>query len=489
MKKKTVIFYTAITLIFFGMLIKLEYATDTYSVFNFSGEEIYTHFAGLGRFVSAVIGKFVKSVNMPENIIYIFSYLLAIICAILSQYKLNKIIEKDVESRLFQVLIPTLIILNPFSIELFLFIEKGIMWFGILMCILALENLIKYLDVQKDNENFLKDNFLNKYLIYALLFMFIANCSYQGIVGIFVAISTVYLIKYSKNIKQFLINNIIVGFIYAIPASLDFILMKLLFKANRVNGEIVLSKSIEKIYSNTINMFKYMYNLLPKYVFILAILFTFAVFCYKIWKDKNKIIEILKFVYIILGVTLIAVLPQIMQSTEAIWFMPRSTYCFASLYGILILYLFMNYNMKNISKTVILCISIILIFLQLKSFIKIEKDRYLLNNQDYQISMQIIDKINKYEEETENKIDKIEVYQDSSLKYTYDDIFVTGDMNIKSYSSDWSTVAILNYYLKRNLKLIKQQEYEKQKFLEKNWDEFSEEQIMFKDDILILCNY
>ena len=35
MKKKTFILYTAITLIFFGMLIKLEYATDTYSVFNF----------------------------------------------------------------------------------------------------------------------------------------------------------------------------------------------------------------------------------------------------------------------------------------------------------------------------------------------------------------------------------------------------------------------------------------------------------------------
>ena len=41
LNKKIIIFYFLITLIFFGTLIKLEYATDSYSVFSFNKEQIY----------------------------------------------------------------------------------------------------------------------------------------------------------------------------------------------------------------------------------------------------------------------------------------------------------------------------------------------------------------------------------------------------------------------------------------------------------------
>ena len=102
--------------------------------------------------------------------------------------------------------------------------------------------------------------------------------------------------------------------------------------------------------------------------------------------------------------------------------------------------------------------------------------------------MKIANKVKKYEKETGNKISKIEIYQDLSPSYTYDNIFVTKDLNIKAYATDWSTKGILEYYLKRNLEKLKSEE-NIEKFQNKNWNEFNEEQIILKNDVLILCRY
>lgn len=478
MKKYAFVIYTIIAIIFFGILWKLEYATDTYQVFHFNSKQIFMQFAMSGRFLTAITGSFIKLINVADEVIYIFSYILAIICIILSQYKIFRIIEKDIQNKILKILIPTLIIINPFSIELFLFIEKGIMIFGILMCIYALENLIKFFE-----------NNQKKYIMYASVIMLIANCSYQGVVGIFVAVALVYIIKYSKNIKQFLVNNIIVGLIYGIPAIIDYIIVKIIFSQSRVNGKIVISESLEKIFSSAIEMIKYTYSILPKYLFILAIVFTFGILWCKIIKEKRKVLEIFKYIYIIIGVIFISIIPQLMQPTSSIWFVPRATYGFASLFGILILYLSINYEMKNIDTIVILLMSFIILGFQLQKFIQIEKDRYILNEKDYDVTEQIVERIEKYELKTKNKITKITIYEDSNVRYSYDGISPIRDTNIKSYFNDWSTIAILNYYLNRSLKKIDKDQSITKYFSEKNWNDFDEKQLIFKDDILILCKY
>ena len=73
------------------------------------------------------------------------------------------------------------------------------------------------------------------------------------------------------------------------------------------------------------------------------ILFTFVVFCCKILKDNKRFSNVLSFFYIIIGITFVAIAPQIVQPTNLIWFGPRSTYSFASMYGVLILYLAMGW--------------------------------------------------------------------------------------------------------------------------------------------------
>ena len=476
--KKVFIFYTFITLLFFGILIKLEFATDTYAVFNFNKEEVFMQYAMSGRFITGFIFKILKSINISEKIIYALSYLLAVICAILSQYSLYRIIEEDVKNKVLRVLIPTLIIINPFSIEVFLFIEKGIMWFGVLMCVFAVKNLIDFFEKKQ-----------KKYVVYSATWMFIANCSYQGIVGIFVAISLVYILKYSKSFKEFLKNNVIVGNIYAIPAIIDYLLVKILFKTSRLNGKINIIESMKIVLKNTFSMVVKTYEILPKYAFILLILFTFIVFCSKIWKERKKLLSITKFFYIIFGVIFFAIAPQIVQPTSSIWFVPRSTYCFASMYGILVLYIAMNYDVEKFSEKLIFIISCGLVIFQAQQFIKIEKDRYILNMQDEKITMQIIKQINNYESKTVNKIDQVAIYQDEKPNYTYEGIFATGDMNIKCYSTDWSTVEILKKKKKRNLKMVEKDKKIEQEFKMQNWDKFYDSQLIFEENTINICNY
>ncbi len=522
MKNKVFMLYLFITIAFFGMLIKLEYATDTYAVFNFDKEAVYMQYAMSGRFITGVALKFFKMINISEKAIYTISYILAIFCAVSSQFILHEILEKDIKSKVLKIIIPTLIIINPFSIELFLFIEKGFMWLGILACVLALKNLQNYFERKgeifvKKKVNYKikkmpqKNKREKKYFLYSLFFMLIANCLYQGVVGIFLSVALVFILKYSKNIrkvaslhvqvasekssdfseaiKEFIANNFIAGSIYAIPALINYLFVKIKFKESRVNGQIVILDSLEKIWQNTSNMFKTMYGILPKYTFILLILFTFAVFCSKIWKEEKKLLIILKFVYILVGIIFVAIAPQILQPTDLIWFGLRSTYSFASMYGVLILYLAMNYELEEISKYTVIILSVMLLTFQAQKFIKIEKDRYLLNKNDKEITMQIAEYIKAYEETTGNKVTEISWYEDEKPNYTYSGIFVTSDMNVKSYSSDWSTVEILKYYLKREIKLVKKDENLEKEFKSKNWNEFNEEQIVFKNNKLHLCNY
>lgn len=491
---KDIIFFFIISIIFFGIFINLEYATDTYTVFTAGAKQDIIHFLGSGRFVTAFSTAVARIIHLSELQIYTISYIIAIISLVLSLYEMNKIIKKDVESKIISKIISILIILNVFIIELFLFIEKGILVFSILLNVYAIKYLIKYFETKNKIE-----------LIKVLALMFFANGAYQGTVGLFIAIATIYIIKYSKNIKDFIVNNIITGICYVIPAVLDLIIARI-FDGDRVSGQIMLMESIQKVLLGTKNMMK-TYFLIPEYIFIMFFIVVIGILIYKIIRSKKntkiKIINMLSIVYIILGTLVATILPQLMQDTESIWMVPRSTYAFASLIGLLILYLCMNFkdvnlkskpNKKTKIKTINYCsfivlISVIYILIEYVNVTKVEVDRYKLNQEDKQVSIQIIDKVKEYENNTGNKIDSIAIYQDKNMQYTYKDIFVTGDINVKAYSSNWATKSIIEYYGKFKLNSVEQDEKIAAEFAEKNWDYFNDEQLIFKENTLHICCY
>lgn len=477
---KKLYFYGMITLLFFGIYCLMQYAPDTYGVLSSSLRETVMHFLSCGRVVTGIfIYTLVRILKLGETGVYIVSYVLAILCTIISMYKLDKLFQKDIKNKTICVLASIFIIINVFSIELYVYIEKGILMLSVLLCIMAVEEIRKFWEGNK------------KRIIFSLILMIIANCCYQGTVGLFVAISLLYIIKYSKNIKKFIVNNIIVALTYGIPAIINFIMVRFIFTNSRVSGEIILSESIQKIYQGTKNMLLSTYGLLPKYLFFISIIIVSLWIIYKIIKkrEKTKILEILGIGYIILGTIFSTVVPQIMQDTNSIWFVARSSYSAGALIGILLIYANMKFEIEKKSVNIILILSCIFLIIQFVYFINYTVDNYKVNYEDRQIVEQIERRISQYEKETGKTITKIAIYEDKAINYTYQNIKITGDMNLKALYPEWSTLGIIRYYTGRELEQTEKDENIEQNFKDNNWDYYNDNQIILEEETMHLCRF
>lgn len=479
---KNLYIFSIITILFYGVFCIMQYAPDTYSVFATNLTDIVSHFFSCGRIVTGGALYIVRGLLHIGNYgTYLLSYGFAMLCMIISLYKLNKLINQEIKNTIVSILITTLIIINPFSIELFVYIEKGIMILSILLCILAVEQIKKFFEGNK------------KSIIVALILMIIANCCYQGTVGLFVAISLLYIIKYSKNIKEFIVNNIIVALTYGIPAILNFMLVRFLFTNERVAGKIVLSESIIKMLQGTKRMVINTYDLLPKYVFMILIAVLLGIIIYQAIKkkisSKKKILEILGACYLIAGTLFATVAPQILQDTSSIWFVARSSYTMASIIGLLTMYIFMKTQIHVKMKNMLIVILLAFLLLQFVSFMSFSIDNYIGNYIDKMTTLEINQLIKDYEEKMGQQITQISIYHDSEIQYTYPELKASGDMNIKAYSADWCVPQIIQMYTGRNLTTVENDETLKNEFLQKNWNVFDKEQIVFQGDTMHICLY
>lgn len=236
------------------------------------------------------------------------------------------------------------------------------------------------------------------------------------------------------------------------------------------------------------------YLMLPKYLFAILIVAICFIIIYEILSKKEntkgKVIDILKILYIIGAVLFASIAPQIMQNTESIWFVARSTYSYASLFGILVLYLFMNFkNIKNKNKNFVIILSLVLLIVQFGRFNEIETSRYKTNEMDYEITNKIVSKIQEYENQTGNKITNIALYEDKSMSYAYNGVFTTGDTNIKAYAKDWCIIYILKYYAGMDLIETSQDSEIVEKFNNQDWKFFDDNQLIFSGNTMHLCKY
>lgn len=478
-KKPQFWIFVFITILFFGNLYKMEFATDTYSMFTAVDGNVSV-FMRAGRFVTALILQIFFTLGFSNNLVYTSSYIIAMIAITTSMYKFYKIIRRDIKNEKISIIISILTILNIFIIELMLFIEKGIMTLSILFNVLAFEQLLKVFDGHKKN------------IIGAFIYMLLANCSYQGTVALFVMLAMVYIIKYSKNIKDFLLKNILTALLYGIPAALNYLSVRVIFPSSRVTGNIVLKESIRKILLGICSIFKSTCRIIPPYVFLGFIIFIILIIMYKICKDRldlsQSFIKMAAIIYIFLGTIITCSMPQLLQNTESIWMVPRTMYAIVSLIGIMLLFLYTNFSLEKALEKIIVVISIIYISIQYINFQKIIDDRYILNYEDKMIVTYLENKIEQYEAENiDKKVTKIVLLRDKNMMYTYEGLFITGDMNIRAFATDWSAVEIINYYTGRNLEVVDPDEEILNQFADKDWNMYSPEQIIIHEDTVYVC--
>lgn len=545
--KKIYFVFLLITLVFFGTFAKMDFATDTYAVLESSKRGILQNFLQSGRLITAFFFSAFVVLKTPISIVYLLTFLAAIFSISFSMYKLYYIIKENiVDNKYISAILAVSIIINPFSIELFMFIEKGVMTFGILACVLALEQFVKFVENCRKKESYkISKNKseseesleeinkkIKKAFWLAIFYMILAVFSYQGVVAIFLALATVFVLKDSKTFKEFLKNTIASVMIYLIPAIINFIMVKVIFKANRISGEIIFAESLRKIAFGIIKMFT-TYAILPSVFVIVLFYASLIIFAIVVYANKNIKHGALKFfeiVYLDLVTTIVTVAPQVLQNTAAIWFVSRSTYAFASIIGINSLFILIvvleerenktktkleknttelreletnaqelelrkskiepkdnkTKYIKNIEIAVEI-LNLVLIFVTWYRFNLIEIAHYNLNYEDKLIAEEIGKEIYNYEQETGVEVKKVAVYKDKNPRFTYKDIFTSGDINITAFTTEWSDVNSINYYNNLKLERIEQDEEKIKEFANEDWESFDKEQLIFEGDTLHLC--
>ena len=545
--KKIYFVFLIITLVFFGIFVKMDFATDTYAVLESSRRGILQNFLQSGRLITAFFFSAFVVLKTPISIVYLLTFLAAIFSISFSMYKLYYIIKENiVDNKYISAILAVSIIINPFSIELFMFIEKGVMTFGVLACVLALEQIVKFVENCRKKESYKFEEGksrnadsleeinkkIKKEFCLAIFYMSLAVFSYQGVVAIFLALATVFVLKNSKTFVEFLKETIASVMIYLIPAILNFVMVRLIFRGSRVNGERVLAESLKRIINGIANMFV-TYSILPREFFIALFYASLIIFAVTIFTNKNikhKSLKILELLYLDFITIFATVAPQILQSTNSIWFVSRSTYAFASIIGINSLFILIvvleerenktktkleknttelreletnaqelelrkskiepkdnkTKYIKNIEIAVEI-LNLVLIFATWYRFNLIEIAHYNLNYEDKLIAEEIGKEIYNYEQETGIEVKKVAVYKDKNPRYTYPNIFVTGDINISAFGTEWSDVNSINYYNNLKLERIEQDQEIANKFASEDWESFNKDQLIFEGDTLHLC--
>ena len=478
-KDKKFYMFLITTLLFFGIFIVKQYATDSYTYFNTSSRELLKHILSLGRIVTGIFWAIFSFTNY--DITYIVSFILAITFTTLSMYKLNEILSRDIKNEKLTIIISILTIINICILELYMYLEKGILILSVYLNILAIGNI----------DEALKGN--KKAWIKIFIEMLIANCCYQGTVALFVAIGTIYIIKNSKNIIEFIKNNVIVAILYGLPALCNFLIIKLVFNGSRLEKGLPLLEKVSIVLRELVRSLINSFKILPNYVFLGFIGLISFIFIIKLILEKKKnissiILNIFFLGYIILGTVLTSGMPQILQSF--VYIVPRNMYAFGALFGIILIFVCQKVNITKIFSSLIIFLGICFLIFEFYNFSMIIIEHYYTNIKDNEIAEKIVTIMKDYEEKSGNLIQKIRIYKPDGLKTTYKNVTQNGDGNVRLFYTEWGIQGILNRLMKRNFEI----EYEKDSeldeyFKSQNFDDFDEKQVVFDNNIMNLYIY
>ncbi len=474
-----------IVLLFLGNMVRLEYSRCTYRMYSKPYIEEYNHYITIGRYFVAIFWKIVNQLSLTLTQTYFISYVLGIISLTLSIFLLYKILLKFIENKYLNLLISIGIILNCFFIDYFMYIEKGVLTLSILFSVFAFKYILHFFEDRK-----------KKNLLYTFIFLLLSSFAYQGTVALFISLSVIFIIKYSKSIKEFICNNLYVISLYGIVMGISYLFVRLLGNqaSSRTTGKIFLFENIKKIIKGFLKICRDTYGIMPKYLYIIVILFVVGFVFYIFLKsndNKYKKKVIWGYIYCFSACIFTIVFPQLFLDTAAVNITARVAYPFGSIVALSILYLLVNSKAVYPKGFKILSIILlILLCIQCYEYNKIIMDHYTLNYIEKNVALSIGEEINRYEESNNSTITKVVFYSDKDSTYNFKDLKGYDSINERVFKTIWCRIDILNYFLNRSF----QQAYDinenyKNYFDNIDYKTFNIDQLKFEGDTLHLCVY
>ena len=453
-----------------------EYATDSYTTFVTS---MWKHMmVDNGRIISgAVYYVFENLLRLSPGTVYLISYTASVVFLTLALYVVSRRIQNATHSLLWTVLLSVGLIANVFLIELFLFIEKGLFMLGILLVALAFDRTAQFLE-----------DGCCRHLLSAAAALIAAVFIYQTLPGLYVVLCLPFILQNASNLKQFFKNNVVVALLYAVSMGLGLLVTKFIFASIRLGDDTSILSAFAESIRQLKGILLYSAHVAPTGYLALCI-FAAGVVILAVSIRTKSVLPILHAAYITAGVLFTSLLPYWLGSTAD--YTPRVLFPLASLPAILILDVLLCSNASDwrVWKKDLFSFALILVFLiQMFSFQKIFIQRYQCNQADRLLCEIIQERISEYEQTSGTKVKKICVYPDADPVLSYPGLN-SSQLIFSSLDMEWSDVSSISFYSGVKYKRGKQDARYRAFFAERNWNNYSDEQLVFEEDTLHLCVY
>lgn len=323
-QKKNVFFKCAgLVIVFFGINLYLGFATDTYFLFangfDYAARDMFYR---NGRIIIALFYMIHYLTSFSNETFYYISAVLSlavlslaifIYCNVIGQY-INSVKKNKI------VVLSFISIANMCIIEYFMFIEKAGFVLAILFNVLA----VMYYD------RFLRTH-IKKIILLMLVFESMAFLTYQGTVALFVILSLPLAYKNSAKIRDYLYNVFLIGIGYLIPALLDVLAFKVVFKSTRFKADTDYAANLSNLLTGIKNnFFKDSFNIFPPYFWLIlvTIVILAAILINCIYGKKRGFL-----IHMFVTVMVTCILPGITVLQGSGWFCMRVVYPMGSLWG------------------------------------------------------------------------------------------------------------------------------------------------------------
>lgn len=443
MKKRDIIFEALLSLLivflFFGADWRLEYATDTYAIYMGDWSSVVDDFTfRSGRPMIGLFFSFLFSFHPSLQVIYFLSFSLGIVCLSLAVYLYQGQLKEVGISKFPRFLCTTAIYISPFIIEYFMFLEKGMFCFAILLCTISFLFFLRYLTIKN-----------RIYELLSICFLIMVAFTYQGIVAFFFPLVLPFIFLYMDGVKTMCKNIFVALLNFGISGISSVIFLRVVGNSERTQTMFISWKNMFETGKQILRCFITSMNILPRgiYVFLCVLVFMFI-----FWEIKRQKKNVgLRISYLIIEMVLIILCSTVTCMLGVSGFAPRVIFPLGTCAATMLVYYEINVRScekKNIiSEKTLQGLFLLFLLVEFISFQGIIIAKYKVAALDENRIRLIEEEIKEYENRSDKKIEYISFYKEDLDINQYPELFYSGDMVVSSFSTDWSDLSAINYYL------------------------------------------
>ena len=467
------------------MLFPNHYASDTYNIIELGFKEYAIKwFAPSGRIIGMLVLFIFEKIGCSCDLYIFIMKLIAILIATISINIFYELLLKhsnqeiNVLKKIVYFLSTIILFLNSATYEYFYYPESGVMWLGVLLVILAIKANLR-----------LEDKF--RYIKSFVLVFLAMNC-YQAIILIYLPMLILFLgLKYDS-FKKVFCEILKSGIILCLNLILGYLIIEILRNKFDViiyrYNNIIINKDIMKY--NLYELLLLYNGGIPNLAITVINLMTVE-FIVTIPKETLKYSRknIIVMALLIIVISFVQVFTLI--SITDFYIADRIQYAYIATIGLNLLFMAFYtkiLDIKIINKGFAIICMLIAIF-NIFNSINITIDSRLVRQRDIAIATRISKLIAEYENSNQ-EIKYVEYCYDFYNTKFDKDVRKVGEATQRVMWGDWVIDNAIRYFSgKKELIINKNQDIYKNIFNEKNWDEFSEEQVKFINDTMYFCIY